>query len=108
VAGSIATTLTIANAGKYDRGVLVVTHEGALVTLASLDSVLQQAPASTVVDITDVPAGSDTTALGRGLYYVEAWTWDSGDPKKTFTRHAGADAVDLRATSTATATVAVE
>lgn len=106
--GTISTTLTIANPGRYDRGVLMVTHEGALVTVASLDAMLQQSPASTVVDVSEIPAGSATTTLDRGLYYIEAWTWDSDDPQKSFTRHAGADAVDLRSTSTATGTVAIE
>jgi hypothetical protein len=107
VPGTITATITIENPGQYDRGMLLVTHEGAVVTVTSLDAVLQQSPPSAFVDVTQVPAGSISATLDRGLYHLEAWTWDSDDPEDTFTRHPVVDAVDLRAVETATGTVAI-
>ncbi len=107
VPGTISATINVMNPGRYDRGALVVTHEGAVVTMISLDEVLQQSPASAFVDVTQIPAGPASTTFGQGLYYIEAWTWDSGDPADTFTRHPGADAVDLRAAVTAMGSVAI-
>lgn len=107
VPGTISATLTIDRPGRYDRGVLMVTHEGALVTMARLNEVLQQSSASALIDITEVPAGTETAVLDSGLYHLEAWTWDSDDPEDTFERHRGVDALDLRATATATAAVTI-
>jgi hypothetical protein len=106
VSGTISATITIENPGRYDRGMLMVTQEGAVVTAASLDELLQLSPASTIVDVTQVPAGTTSANLDRGLYYIEAWTWRSDDPEDTFTRHPGT-AVDLRARATATGSVAI-
>jgi hypothetical protein len=106
VPGTVSATVTVENPGRYDRGVLMVTREGAVVTIASLDDVLQQALGSAFVDVTQVPAGSASASFGRGLYYLEAWTWDSDDPEDTFRRHPGTVA-DLRAGSTAGATVTI-
>jgi hypothetical protein len=60
------------------------------------------------VDVTQVPAGTGSASFDRGLYYLEAWTWDSDDPRDSFTRHRGDDAVDLRAVATAMGTVAID
>jgi hypothetical protein len=108
VPGTIQTTLTIDNPGRYDRGVLMVTQDGAVVAAVSLDDVLVAPPPLRFVDVTPVPAGTTSANFDRGLYYLEAWTWDSGDPEDTFTRHAGAAAVDLRASATATGSVTID
>jgi hypothetical protein len=105
--GTISATVTVENAGRYDRGVLMATHEGALVTLVPLDELLQQLLGSTFIDVTQVPAGTGASTLDRGLYHLEAWTWNSADPGATFTRHAGTEAVDLRATVTAAGAVTI-
>jgi hypothetical protein len=49
-----------------------------------------------------------SAALERAVYYLEAWTWDSDDPKDTFTRHAGTGGVDLRAIATASGTETID
>jgi hypothetical protein len=107
VPGTISTTVTVATPGQYDRGMLLVTHEGAVVTAVSLDAMLQQLQPSNLVEVMQVPAGTGSAALERGLYHLEAWTWNSTDPADTFTRHAGGSAVDLRATAIAAGTVAI-
>jgi hypothetical protein len=85
---------------------LLVTHNGAVVTVAPLDDAFTSAAASTVVNIADVPASS-SAGFERGLYYLEAWAWNSTDPAGTFTRQPVSGAVDLRSALTANATVTV-
>jgi hypothetical protein len=108
VAGTISATVTVQNPGQYDRGVLLVSRDGAVVTAASLDDVLQQMLGSTFVEITPVPAGTGSATLECAVYYLEAWTWDADDPEDTFTRHAGTAGVDLRAIATASGTVTID
>jgi len=108
VPGTVQATITVQNPGRYDRGVLLVTREGALVATLSLNEVLDASPPSSFVDVTQVPAGTESATFDRGLYYLEAWTWDSDDPEDTFTRHAGEDAVDLRSGATAMGTIAID
>jgi hypothetical protein len=107
VSGSVSATVTVENPGRDDGGVLFVTHEGAVVTVGSLDEVLQQLLGTTFVDMAPVPAGTASETLARGLYYLEAWTWNSTDPEDTFTRHPGAEAVDLRGVATASGAVTI-
>jgi hypothetical protein len=107
VPGTISATVTVATGGQYDSGALLVTREGAVVTLVSLDQVLQLQQPSNLVEVNQVPAGTASATLERGLYHLEAWTWNSADPDGTFTRHAGTAAVDLRGTATAAASVAI-
>jgi hypothetical protein len=104
--GNIAATVNIGTAGKYDKGALVVTRDGAIVNVASLDDALTQSQSSTVVTVEDVPA-SATSGFERGLYYLDAWVWNSADPENTFSHQAGAAAIDLRTTLTGTAAVTI-
>ncbi len=106
VPGNLSTTVTVENPAVYDRGVLLVTREGAVATAASLDEVLQQQLGSTFVDV-PLPAGTDAANLATALYHLEAWTWNSEDPADSFKRHAGDAAVDLRATANATGAVTI-
>jgi hypothetical protein len=96
-AASIATTVNITTPGRYDKGVLVVTHDGGVVATSALDSLLAQA--SGTVNIGAIPGGSETAAFERGVYYAEAWVWNSSDPTGTFSRQPAAALVDLRATN---------
>jgi hypothetical protein len=58
------------------------------------------------VNVTGIPASS-SSAFDRGLYYLEAWAWNSADAKGTFTRQPVSTAVDLRSVLTANATVTI-
>jgi hypothetical protein len=107
VAGAVSATVTVEEPARYDRGVLLLTREGAVVTVASLDAILQQSLGSTFIDITQVPAGSASATLANGLYHLEAWTWSSSDPEDTFARHPGTSAIDLRAVADATGFVTI-
>jgi hypothetical protein len=106
VPGTITATVTVENPGQHDSGMLLATHDGAVVTAVPLDDVLQQLLGSTFVDVAPVPAGTAAAAHASGLYYLEAWTWDSTDPGDTFSRHPGTEA-DLRALDAATGTVTI-
>lgn len=106
VPGNLSATVTVENPGRYDRGVLLVTREGAVATVAPLDEVLQQQLGSTFVDV-PLPAGTDLTVFPAALYHLEAWTWDSANAADSFTRHAGDAAVDLRATANAVGAITI-
>jgi hypothetical protein len=106
--GTITVTMNVANPGTYDEGVLLVTHEGAIVTTLPISNALQQLLGTAVIDVTPVPAGTSTVPLASGLYNVEVWTWNSGDAEDTFERHAGAAPVDLREVAAASAAVTVD
>lgn len=105
--GTVTATLSVATPGKYDRGMLLVTREGAVVTAVSLDAMFQALQGSNQVEVTQVPAGTTTANLTSGLYYLEAWAWNSADPKGTFTRHPGPDAIDLRTAPAAAGSVSI-
>jgi hypothetical protein len=94
--------VNVTTPGRYDKGVLIVTHDGGLISTSPLDSLLAQA--SGTVNISAIPGGSDTAAFDRGVYYAEAWVWNSSDPTGTFTRQPAAALVDLRAVSAGTLT----
>ncbi len=104
-AGTIAANVNATTPGKYDSGALLVTHDGTIVTAAPLAAALGGAQPSTV-NVANVPA-SASSEFERGLYYLEAWAWNSADPEGSFTRQPVTGAVDLRATSTASAEVTV-
>jgi len=104
--GTIAALVSAATPGKYDKGALLVTHNGAVITTVPLDAVLVSSATSATVNVTGIPASS-SSAFDRGLYYLEAWAWNSADAKGTFTRQPVSTAVDLRSTLTANATVTI-
>ena len=104
--GTIAALVSAATPGKYDKGALLVTHNGAVITTVPLDAVLVGSATATTVNVTGIPASS-SSAFDRGLYYLEAWAWNSADAKGTFTRQPVSTAVDLRSTLTANATVTI-
>ncbi|MBS0379028.1 MAG: DUF4382 domain-containing protein [Proteobacteria bacterium] len=74
-AGSVVAAITPPAGGKWTSGVLLVSHEGALVAQVKLDSVLA-AGGGSVTAI--VPAGTASS-----LYYVSVRVWNSvGTPSR--------------------------
>ncbi|MEJ0038383.1 MAG: DUF4382 domain-containing protein [Gammaproteobacteria bacterium] len=104
--GTIAAVVSSATPGKYDKGALLVTHNGAVITTVPLDDALAGSATSTTVNVTGIPA-SGSSSFDRGLYYLEVWAWNSSNPTSTFTRQPLGTAVDLRSTVTANATVTI-
>jgi hypothetical protein len=99
--GTITANVTISSPQKYDNGVVVVTHDGAIVSVTALDSLLVPAQASGTLTISAIPAGDSSTAFAAGTYYAEVWVWDSGDPTGSFNRQPATALIDLRSANTA-------
>jgi hypothetical protein len=96
-AATIVATLNIASPGKYDKGGLLVTHNGTIIALASLDGGLAQPQVSATLNA--VPGGAAGQPFDSGLYYADAWVWNSNDPIATLTRQGSSAAIDLRSGS---------
>ena len=99
--GTITANVTIANVQRYDKGALVITHDGAIVTVTALDTLLVPAQGSGNLTIGAIPAGTSSTSFAAGTYYAEAWVWNTNDPAGTFSRQPATAIIDLRATNTA-------
>lgn len=81
----------------YNKGYLMISHDGAIVATAALDSALTRSAASTLT-ITGLPAGR--APLGSALYYVSVRVWNSADATK-LNRVTYPAALDLTAGGTA-------
>jgi len=97
VGRSVLATVTAATAGKYDRGDLIVSHDGAVVGTVALDTALTQSSPGTV-RIDGLPAA---------LYYLSVRVWRSGDPAGTLARQWYPTAMDLRTSTAGTASLTV-
>jgi hypothetical protein len=97
-AASIAGTLSLARPGTFDKGALVVTHDGAVVAVASLDANLNRSQ-SNLTFFDSIPGGGNGGTYASGLYYAEAWVWNSSSPYATLSRQPYGSALDLRSGS---------
>jgi hypothetical protein len=88
--GSIVAVITAATPGKYNQGELLVSHEGALVASAALDSVLAQGGSVSAL----VPVGTPSSD-----YYVSVRVWNSSNPSGTLARQWYPSVVDLRSST---------
>jgi hypothetical protein len=105
----IATPVTVSQTTpkQYDRGDLIISHDGAIVATAVLDPILTQSAPSTApsaastLTIPGVPGGGGTTGtVNSALYYVSVRLWNTSDPAKTLNRVTFPNALDLRTGST--------
>ena len=103
-ADSVSGTLTVATPGRYDKGELVLTHNGALVAATPIDADLGVAQTSATF-FGSVPGGGGTASTGQ--YYLEAWVWSSADPAGTFTREPFSSLVDLTSGSASNVAVTI-
>jgi hypothetical protein len=88
-------TVSQTTAKKYDRGYIIISHDGGIVATAPLDSVLTQSAASSLA-ISGLPGGSSTTgALNNALYYVSVRVWNSSDPVGKLNRETYPSVLDL-------------
>jgi Domain of unknown function (DUF4382) len=103
ITGLATVTASVTTPTKYDQGYLIISHDGAIVATAALDSVLGQSAASTLT-ISGLPGGTTTTttgALDSGLYDVSVRVWKSSDPTGLLNRETYPTALDLRSGSAA-------
>lgn len=93
VAGTVLTTLTLTTPGKYAHGQLLLSHDGSLAAVASLDAALTQGGNVSVA----VPAN-----LPSAVYLATVRLWHTAsDPPSSVRRQWSATAADLRTTSNA-------
>jgi hypothetical protein len=108
--GAASGTLTVATAvaapGKYNKGELVVSQNGAIVAVTPLDSILDESSGS--VTVGRVPAGTASETLSSGIYDLSAWVWNSSDPSGTLHRESGATRADLSAGNASAANISID
>jgi hypothetical protein len=92
-AASISASVAQATPGKYDKGELIVTHDGAVIGTSALDTAL--AGGGTVV-VNGLPGGGSGKSLSSALYYLSVRVWKSSNPAGTLSRQWYPSAVDLR------------
>jgi hypothetical protein len=95
---SQATTSTVSGAltsvaGKYDRGSLLLSHDGFVVAGLAIDTAVKQGSGSFILG--SVPAGTSNSD-GSAVYYASVWAWNSADPLNTLTQVSSATPVDTR------------
>jgi hypothetical protein len=88
--GSVIAAVTPATKG-FDRGQLIVAHDGTVVGTAALDSVLAQGGGNVTAV---VPAGTS-----GALYYVSVRVWNSANPQGSLSLQSYPAAVDLRSST---------
>lgn len=99
-ADSIAGTLMQGTAGRYDSGYLIVSHQGYIVSTLPLAPVLAlNGGTGGAYMMSNIPGGSSAQSFAPGLYYLQAFVWNSAHPLLTLHRVEGSGVVDLRAGS---------
>jgi hypothetical protein len=97
-AASVSGTVNVATPGKYDRGELVLTHDGAIIATAPLDSYLSRTQSSATF-FDSLPGGGASGTYASGLYDAEVWVWNSTAPTVTLAREPSANPIDVRSGS---------
>jgi len=96
-ATKISGSFTLTTPGKYDKGYLVVSRYGLIVTAIPLDSILaENSGAGGSFTIENVPGGTESTSYSGGIYRLYARLWNSADPDGTTVRRPVGGFVDLR------------
>jgi hypothetical protein len=89
-------TISQTSPGSFDSGQLIISHDGAIVATAALDSIMGRSAATTLT-ITGLPSGSGAAgSLDPALYYVSVRVWSSTNPAGTLNRVTYPNALDLR------------
>jgi hypothetical protein len=93
------TTVNVSHTtSSFDRGDLIISHDGAIVATAVLDTALSRSGASLFAFPTLPAGGATTTTPSSALYYVSVRVWSSSDPANTLKREIYPAALDLRNT----------
>ena len=80
--------------GKYDSGQLILSHGGAIVATAPLDSILK-ASGGGILTLTGLPGGTAGAIYTPAQYSVSVRTWSSADPVKSLNREIYPTIADL-------------
>ncbi len=103
--GTIAVTISPAMNGKYDKGELMVSHDGAVVQTVAIDSALTQ-NGGTTLQVAGLPAGGGS--FDNSIYYLSVRAWRSTDPAGTLSRQSYSTPVDLSTGSAVAQTLTVQ
>jgi hypothetical protein len=105
--GSVSVTVAPVTAGKYDRGELIVSHDGAIVQTVAIDTALTQNGGATLT-VPGIPAGGSASSFDNAVYYVSTRAWNSSDPGGTLQRQSFTTPIDLSSGSATGPTVNVD
>ena len=105
--GSVSVTVAPVTAGKYDRGELIVSHDGAIVQTVAIDTALTQNGGATLT-VQGIPAGGSASSFDNAVYYVSTRAWNSSDPAGTLQRQSFTTPIDLSSGSATGPTVNVD
>ena len=110
--GAIASTLTASVTQRtpiFDRGELILSHDGAIIDSISLQPALVAAPGTlTNLTVGNLPGGNSGNTFDAGLYYLSMRVWSSANPAQTFQRDAFITPLDLRGANSATISVPID
>lgn len=106
-AASISGTVNVATPGKYDRGELLLTQNGALVAVAPLDSYLGTGESSATF-FGSIPGASGGSVSNTNQYFAEAWVWNSSNPSGTLSREPLSSVIDLSGGSASGVAITIE
>jgi hypothetical protein len=104
--GSLSVAVTKASTNTDDAGVLLVTHDGAVIGAAPLDAALKQG--SGTVTVSNLPAGGNGAPFGSAVYYLSVRTWQSSNPAGQVHRQWYSSAVNLSTGSLTTVPVTID
>jgi hypothetical protein len=102
---TVAVTISPATNGKYDKGELIVSHDGAVVQTVAIDSALTQNSGATL-QVAGLPAGGGS--FDNSIYYLSVRAWRSTDPAGTLSRQSYSTPVDLSTGSAVAQTLTVQ
>jgi hypothetical protein len=92
---STSVTISKSSSTQYNKGELILSHDGAIVQTFALDSVLTQS-ANATLTISGLPGGGASGTFADGLYYVSVRVWNSANPAGTLNREIYPTPLDLR------------
>lgn len=105
--GSLSITVAPTVAGKYNRGELIVSHDGTIVQTVAIDTALTQNGGATLT-VQGIPAGGSASSFDNAVYYVSTRAWNTSDPAGTLQRQSFTTPIDLSSGSATGPTVNVD
>jgi hypothetical protein len=95
ITNTTGVTMSQTSPGTFDSGQLIISHDGAIVATAPLDTIMGRSGASTLT--ISLPSGSGAAgSRNSALYYVSVRVWNSTNPAGTLNRVTYPNALDLR------------
>jgi hypothetical protein len=98
VSTSVSMNMSETQPGRYNKGQLIISHDGAIVATAALDTILAQGGLGTVT-LSGLPGGTASAPFASGLYYVSVRTWNSNTAAIPLNREIYPNPLDLRSGS---------